>query len=89
MDANEILPRVRKVIAEVLKIDAATIDDQANFVFDLGADSMQSVMLVAGFQEEFDIEMDEDRALQIQTVTDAAAFIATYLERKPAHGHAG
>ena len=88
MEANEILPRVRKVIAEVLKIDAATIDDQANFVFDLGADSMQSVMLVAGFQEEFDIEMDEDRALQIQTVTDAAAFIATYLEPKPAHGHA-
>lgn len=89
MDANEILPRVRKVIAEVLKIDAATIDDQANFVFDLGADSMQSVMLVAGFQEEFDIEMDEDRALQVQTVTDAAAFIATYLEPKPAAGHAG
>ena len=89
MDAVEILPRVRKVIAEVLKLDPAAIDDDANFVFDLGADSMQSVMLVAGFQEEFDIEMDEDRALQVQTVSDAAAFIAPYVERKHAHGHAG
>ena len=79
MDAIEIMPRVRKVIAEVLKIDPATIPDDANFVFDLGADSMQSITLVAGFQEEFAIEMDEDRALQVQTVSDAATFIAGYL----------
>ena len=79
MDATEILPRVRKVIADVLKIEPASISDDANFVFDLGADSMQSVTLVAGFQEEFDIEMDEDKALQVQTVNDAATFIAGYL----------
>ena len=89
MDATEILPRVRKVIAEVLKLDPAGIDDDANFVFDLGADSMQSVLLVAGFQEEFDIEMDEERALQVQTVRDAARFISTYVALKPEHGHAG
>jgi acyl carrier protein len=80
MNATEIMPRVRKVIAEVLKIDPATIPDDANFVFDLGADSMQSVMLVAGFQEEFQVEMDEDRALQVQSVSDAATFIAGYLD---------
>lgn len=79
MAANEIMPRVRKVIAEVLKIEPDSIPDDANFVFDLGADSMQSVTLVAGFQEEFGIEMDEDRALQVQTVSDAATFIASYL----------
>lgn len=80
MDTTEIMPRVRKVIAEVLKVEPSTIPDDANFVFDLGADSMQSVLLVAGFQEEFDIEMDEDRALQVQTVSDAAHFIAGYLQ---------
>lgn len=79
MDAVEIMPRVRKVIAEVLKIEPEAIPDDANFVFDLGADSMQSIMLVAGFQEEFGIEMDEDRALQVQSVSDAATFIASYL----------
>jgi len=79
MEATEIMPRVRKVIAAVLKIEPATIPDDANFVFDLGADSMQSIMLVAGFQEEFAIEMDEDQALQVQTVNDAASFIAGYL----------
>lgn len=82
MEATELLPRVKKVVAQVLGIDSASIDDQANFVFDLGADSMQSVSLVGGFEEEFGIEMDEDKALQVQTVVDAAAFIAGYLERR-------
>lgn len=80
MLAEEILPRVRKVTADVLKVDPASIDDHANFVFDLGADSMQSVLLVAAYQDAFDIEMDEDRALQIQTVSDAATFIASYMK---------
>jgi acyl carrier protein len=79
MDATEIMPRVRQVIAGVLKIEPASIADDANFVFDLGADSMQSVLLVAGFQDEFGIELDEDKALQVQTVSDAATFIAGYL----------
>lgn len=89
MDAAAIMPRVRKVIAEVLKIDPATIADDANFVFDLGADSMQSISLVAGFQEEFGVDMDEDRALQVQTVSDAVAFIAGYLPETPERSHAG
>ena len=53
--------------------------DDANFIFDLGADSMQSVQLVAGFEEEFDIEMDEDKALDVQNIADAVAFIGTYV----------
>ena len=48
-------------------------------IFDLGADSMQSLELVAAFEEEFDIEMDEDKALEVQTVGNAADFIAEYL----------
>jgi acyl carrier protein len=87
MTAEQILPRVRKVIAQVLELDPANIDDDANFVFDLGADSMKSVLLVAGFQEEFDIEMDEDGALRVQTVREAAAFIATYLAPRPEPVH--
>lgn len=71
--------RVKKVIAEVLEIDESLISEEANFVFDLGADSMQSLQLVAGFEEEFDIEMDEDKALEIQTVGHAVDFIAEYL----------
>jgi len=79
MEKEEIKQRVKKVIAKVLEIDESEISDNANFSFDLGASSMQSLMLVASFQEEFSIEMDEDKSLEVQTVSDAVDFISTYL----------
>jgi len=79
MDRKEILERVKKVVREVIKPDGE-ISDDANFIFDLGADSMQSVMLVSAFEEEFGIEMEEDKALQVQTVAEAADFINQYVK---------
>ena len=79
MEKNEILTRVKEVVSSVIKVDNSEITDDANFIFDLGADSMQSVELVAGFEEAFDIEMDQDRALEIQNIDDAVNFIAEYL----------
>ena len=76
MEKSEVSQRVKKAIAAVLKIDTDRIEDAAAFVADLGADSMQSVELVAAFEEEFEIEMDEDEALSVQTVDDAVSFIA-------------
>ena len=57
MNRPEIESRVKNVIARVLKSDPNDIKAESNFVFDLGADSMQSVALIAAFEEEFDIEM--------------------------------
>lgn len=79
MERQEIMTRVKKAVAQVLKTKEEIRDD-ANFIFDLGADSVQSVMLVAAFEEEFGIEMEEDKALHVQTVSDAADFIAGYLK---------
>ncbi len=79
MEKGEIKTRVIKVIAEILETDEAMIGEKDNFIFDLGADSMQSLQLVAGFEEEFGIEMDEDKALEVQTVGAAVDFIAQYL----------
>jgi acyl carrier protein len=79
MDREEIKNRVKRVIAKVLEIDESEISDNANFSFDLGASSLQSVRLVAGFQEEFNIEMDEEKSLEVQTVSEAVDFISTYL----------
>ena len=79
MSTNGTEDRVKLVISQVLKIDKSEISENANFVFDLGADSMQSIELVAGFEEEFDIEMDEDKALEVQSVSDAVTFIDSYL----------
>lgn len=75
MDKAEVEARVKKVIARVLQIDESEITPESNFVFDLGADSQQSIELVAGFEEEFDIEMDEAKALEVQNVADAVDFV--------------
>jgi len=79
MEKKEIEERVKKVITKVLKANKDEIQTDSNFIFDLGADSQQSIELVAGFEEEFNIEMDEDKALSVQTVGDAVNFIDTYV----------
>lgn len=79
MDNQEVQKRIKIVIAQVLKLNDENIADDANFIFDLGADSLQSVELVAAFEEEFNIEMAEDKALEIQTVSDAVKFISQYI----------
>ncbi|KAA3613337.1 MAG: acyl carrier protein [Calditrichaeota bacterium] len=74
------LERVKNVTAELLKIDVATIKEDSRFVEDLGAESIQSIELVAAFDEEFDIEMDEDEALAVRNVSDAVTFIDRYIQ---------
>ena len=81
MEKTEVEERVKKVISNVLKINPASVSSTANFVFDLGADSMQSLQLIAGFEEEFDIEMDEDKALEVQSVSDAVEFIKSIVDQ--------
>jgi acyl carrier protein len=71
--------RVKKVVAEILKVDLDGIRLDQNFTEDLGAQSVQSIELVAAFEEEFDIEMDEDDALAVMTVGGAIEFIQKYL----------
>lgn len=68
--------RVKAVTARVLKLDANDIKNEDNFTADLGAESVQSIELVAMFEEEFGIEMDEDAALAVETVGSAVEFIA-------------
>ena len=68
--------RVKAVTARVLKLNPAEIKNEHNFTVDLGAESVQSIELVAMFEEEFGIEMDEDAALSVETVSKAIDFIA-------------
>ena len=68
--------RVKAVTAQVLKIDADQIKPEDSFTADLGAESVQSIELVAMFEEEFGIEMDEDAALSVESVGKAVEFIA-------------
>lgn len=79
MDRSEIQQRVTSVVANVLNVDPTEVQPESNLVFDLGADSFSSVELIAGFEEEFDIEMDEDKAREVQTVEGAVDFIAQHV----------
>ncbi len=68
--------RVKAVTGKLLKVDPAQIKGEHRFTGDLGAESIQSIELVAMFEEEFGIEMDEDAALAVDTVEKAVDFIA-------------
>ena len=79
MDRETIKTGVSQVISKVLGIDTNEVSEDQSFTADLGAESVQSVELMAGFEEEFEIEMDEDEALAVQTVGGAIDFIAQYV----------
>lgn len=76
---SNVYEQVKDVVADLLKIDADGITPESKFVDDLGADSMKSVELVAAFEDAFDIDMDEEDALKVKTVGDAAGFIEQVL----------
>ncbi len=69
--------RVIAATARVLQLDPGEIKPEHTFTVDLGAESVQSIELVAMFEEEFDIEMDEDAALSIENVGGAAVLSNT------------
>ena len=67
--------RVNEVTARVLKVPQEQIRPEQSFAEDLGAESVQSIELVAMFEEEFGIEIPDDAAETIQTFGDAVKFI--------------
>lgn len=73
------LDRVIRVTAKVLVRDPLMIKESSRFVQDLGAESVQSIELVAAFEEEFELEMEEEAALSVKTVGDAVRFIDALL----------
>ncbi len=77
-----VLERVTAVTARVLQLDPSTIKPEHSFTADLGAESVQSIELVAMFEEEFGIEMDEDAALSVSSVGAAADFIAQVCQKQ-------
>jgi acyl carrier protein len=67
--------RVKKIVIEHLGVDADKVTEQASFIDDLGADSLDTVELVMAFEEEFGVEIPDDAAETILTVGDAVKYI--------------
>lgn len=69
------LDRVKKVVVDRLKVSADEVTEQASFIDDLGADSLDVVDLVIGFEDEFEVQIPDEDAEKIQTVKQAVDYI--------------
>ena len=72
---KDVSSKVKKMVADHLGIDESKVMDEANFIDDLGADSLDTVELVMAFEEEFGSEISDSEAEKILTVGDAIKFI--------------
>ncbi|MCQ8212300.1 acyl carrier protein [Cetobacterium somerae] len=69
------LDKIREIVVEQLGVDADQVTLEANFVEDLGADSLDTVELIMAFEEEFDVEIPDTEAEKIKTVQDVVNYI--------------
>ena len=72
---KDISNKVKKMVVDHLGVDETKVTDEANFIDDLGADSLDTVELVMAFEEEFGSEISDSEAEKIITVGDAIKFI--------------
>src|SRR5918993_164208 len=72
---SETAERVKKIVVEHLGVEAEKVTEEASFIDDLGADSLDIVELVMAFEEEFGVEIPDDAAEKIATVKDAIDYI--------------
>ncbi len=71
-------PKIKEIIVEQLGVDPEKVKLEASFIDDLGADSLDIVELVMAMEEEFDIEIPDEDAEKLRSVSD----VVTYLEKK-------
>ena len=72
---SETSDRVKKIVVEHLGVEAEKVTEDASFIDDLGADSLDIVELVMAFEEEFGVEIPDDAAEKITTVRYAIDYI--------------
>ena len=78
MGQAETAEKVKSIIVEQLGVPAEEVTDEASFIEDLGADSLDIVELIMALEEEYDIEIPDEDAEKIQTVGDAVGYISEH-----------
>ena len=72
---SDVAERVKKIVVEHLGVEPEKVVDGANFIEDLGADSLDTVELVMAFEKEFDIDIPDEEAEKLRTVGDALKYL--------------
>ena len=75
LTTEELELKVKQVIAEQLQVEMSQVNGESSFIEDLGADSLDIVELVMAMEENFNLEIPDDQAENIQTVQDAISYI--------------
>ena len=78
---SDIAERVKKIVVEHLGVEPDKVTEQASFIDDLGADSLDTVELVMALEEEFDTEIPDEQAEKIQTVGQAIDYIKAHAKK--------
>ena len=73
--SKDVAATVKKIVVDHLGVDEQKVTDEASFIDDLGADSLDTVELVMAFEEEFDLEIPDEEAEGIATVQNAVDYI--------------
>ena len=73
--SDDVKAKIKKIVADHLGIDEEKVTEEASFIDDLGADSLDTVELVMAFEEEFNIEIPDEIAEKITTIKDAIEHI--------------
>ncbi|ACZ09315.1 Acyl carrier protein [Sebaldella termitidis] len=69
------LDKIKTIVAEQLGVDESQVTEDASFIDDLGADSLDTVELIMAFEEAFDVEIPDEDAQKIKTVKDVIDYI--------------
>lgn len=75
---SETADRVKKIVCEKLGVEPEKVTEEAAFITDLGADSLDTVELIMDFEKEFGIEIPDEEAEKIKTVGDAVAYVEAH-----------
>ena len=77
----DIANKVKEIVSQQLDVDIAEVKEEAQFIEDLGADSLAIVELVLAFEEQFEIDIPDEDTEKIRTVQDAISYIETHAKK--------
>jgi acyl carrier protein len=82
MEREELLKKIKAIVADKLSISEDQVTEEASFIDDLGADSLDTVELVMALEDEFDLDIPDEDAEKMTTVGKAIDYVLEFLEKK-------